>query len=1477
MNGTYPTRQCFCKVGWFGEKCSKESTIKSTEIDIKNHNHRELTKGYDLYWRIIKESEEIEVVLKLKGKGYAAIGWRPQNITKACKAFPYIVDSKGAEIINPRNSILPLNHLNLANRRADNLPNESSPTFKKIKVPSSGSLNAASRISPDAGNAPKNINGTRQPKSSEVLLGGPLTSASSPSAEPESVPVASSEPTSSVTSEATPEAEAVPEPKLSSDSLKAKSEPEPEPKGEPESEPKGEPKSEPKSEPESEPKSEPESEPKGEPEAEPKPESQPEPKGEPESEPTVTKQPVPESSVEPAVGEPAAEFATVASVSAEPEAKLSSTRNSKSIDTSEASLASTPEPNAEVEPEPTKGEPEPEVKPENEPASEPEVLAKNLSKPEVEPEVVSTEPTPEGEPKPSPEPEPEVSASSPSDRTPFVAGSYSPVELDSEIKIRNKRQSDPQLSFIGSASPVKPRRATNGWQQNDYPPATDFTPKFDFHAMDCNDIVIGSAIGEYGRVLDHYTRDRSTPRLDSLFGGKDDLTAAVASESNGMTTIIFRKKLIAEELTDHSIINETIDVIWAKGQEHNNYNHNPASGLELGKAKNPNFYGQAEVKYHGHGDQRGKAEINFYETPLLEKAVDVKNVTSVEPQCNGEFRYPANCKGRACDYLFSWKYVDDFDGIDFSVSAKRVDKWTGVGFSKDLKMPKSDAVIAWVEPGGRYLMMDAWLDGYAPPKPDFRQSIFNISALAENGLITFKFSRKVDTSDSKHDISFNECVYFFYPVSGGPVDPSRKNILSHLQKPMISKDKICFAKCRPQPVPEPAPEPNGIGKTAITELSNSKPESEPKPESQPEPKPEPKPESEPKPEPKAEAEPKPVPEVGQSPKPEPAAEPNPVPESNPEPSSTPEPVNKIETKYGTVCAGEWKYPSNCTGYGCDYQIAWEYMDDTDEIMFNLQTKNTNRWTGIGFSNNKRMPNTDVILGLVEESGRFFLMDTWLDGYTSPPLDKKQDIHNSTAWRENGITNLKFYRFRKTSDPKDFEFNDTACPYFVFPIRGGVFNAVNKRIRKHEDVPIISEDRVCIRSCKPKLPSSPAPTPIPVPSPKPEIKPEIEPEEDPKPEVKPPAIEAEPQPEKPVEAKQPQSEKTTQKPPESSTSASSNTDEQPVTTIKPEENDVVSADETMVVLEIKMPNAWKSSLGQRNSPDYRKLMTKLEDQLEKELQDNGRIPKQIEVTDISGVGENGVLATVKVEVANITESRARYDKPVISIREALNETIRDGKVGNLVVDPSYLIFKSPELIDVSGESSDTKKAGLSSEQLTYLAIIVGLSSLVILCISQALCMVWREKSNKEKKIKEKAIVNSHYKDYSATTTSSAYSYENFAVQDDPDGVGYKPIGSKMNGNGNKPESGNKKKSSKGSTNGLSNYNSATVDRTDSKTSTFGYPSAYATHDRKDNNTFRYISQPQPLTPDFYFMPHQRRYSGEVVRVFVDYNNPQYMPK
>ncbi len=101
------------------------------------------------------------------------------------------------------------------------------------------------------------------------------------------------------------------------------------------------------------------------------------------------------------------------------------------------------------------------------------------------------------------------------------------------------------------------------------------------------------------------------------------------------------------------------------------------------------------------------------------------------------------------------------------------------------------------------------------------------------------------------------------------------------------------------------------------------------------------------------------------------------------------------------------------------------------------------------------------------------MDSWLQAYEAPPLDPIQNLYNQTAWRENGITTLKFSRPRQTGDSRDYQFSDSACPYFVFPVMGGVFNAVNKRIRKHEATPVVSERRICVRSCRPPSSSTTA--------------------------------------------------------------------------------------------------------------------------------------------------------------------------------------------------------------------------------------------------------------------------------------------------------------------------------------------------------------------------------------------------------------------
>ena len=53
-------------------------------------------------------------------------------------------------------------------------------------------------------------------------------------------------------------------------------------------------------------------------------------------------------------------------------------------------------------------------------------------------------------------------------------------------------------------------------------------------------------------------------------------------------------------------------VIWAVGQDTKAYKHFPESGLEKEEASIKDFYREDELKYHGHGDQRGVLALNFF-------------------------------------------------------------------------------------------------------------------------------------------------------------------------------------------------------------------------------------------------------------------------------------------------------------------------------------------------------------------------------------------------------------------------------------------------------------------------------------------------------------------------------------------------------------------------------------------------------------------------------------------------------------------------------------------------------------------------------------------------------------------------------------------------------------------------------------------------------------------------------------------------
>lgn len=89
-----PRKQCYCETGFFGAGCSKRSPIKSKSVQLGLYTKKEVSEKLAIYWRILKEDNEIEMVLKLNGTSYAAVGWRPKGLTASCKKFPVLADQE---------------------------------------------------------------------------------------------------------------------------------------------------------------------------------------------------------------------------------------------------------------------------------------------------------------------------------------------------------------------------------------------------------------------------------------------------------------------------------------------------------------------------------------------------------------------------------------------------------------------------------------------------------------------------------------------------------------------------------------------------------------------------------------------------------------------------------------------------------------------------------------------------------------------------------------------------------------------------------------------------------------------------------------------------------------------------------------------------------------------------------------------------------------------------------------------------------------------------------------------------------------------------------------------------------------------------------------------------------------------------------------------------------------------------------------
>lgn len=190
---------------------------------------------------------------------------------------------------------------------------------------------------------------------------------------------------------------------------------------------------------------------------------------------------------------------------------------------------------------------------------------------------------------------------------------YTMVQLDGGVKFLWRTLGVSGKTFEGIITAETSSYLAIGWRAKNAQPEcqnfpTDVSPPKvakQLHLMDCQDVVVGKVRNGMSNVGDYYTRDRSTPRRDEIYGGTDDLEGAAGFEEDGYTTIIFRKPVSANHGSDNPFVNE-LEVIYAFGQA------------------NSDFYKEDELKYHsgnrGHIVFQGIASASSSPallTPLL--------------------------------------------------------------------------------------------------------------------------------------------------------------------------------------------------------------------------------------------------------------------------------------------------------------------------------------------------------------------------------------------------------------------------------------------------------------------------------------------------------------------------------------------------------------------------------------------------------------------------------------------------------------------------------------------------------------------------------------------------------------------------------------------------------------------------------------------------------------------------------------------
>jgi hypothetical protein len=160
-----------------------------------------------------------------------------------------------------------------------------------------------------------------------------------------------------------------------------------------------------------------------------------------------------------------------------------------------------------------------------------------------------------------------------------------------------------------------------------------------------------------------------------------------------------------------------------------------------------------------------------------------------------------------------------------------------------------------------------------------------------------------------------------------------------------------------------------------------------------------------------------------------------------------------------LCPGPNCPQDPCTGVRSSplgYTANWTVRGD---VVYFQVSANTPGWVGIGFSLNRFMPQSDVVVGAADGSGNSFIVDGYATSKSMPQEDANSDLQEASVSRSGGIITMQFARKRVTDDTsRDISLDQ--CVYLLHAWGRGVRNYASKQYFYHSIRRFVSSRKVC---------------------------------------------------------------------------------------------------------------------------------------------------------------------------------------------------------------------------------------------------------------------------------------------------------------------------------------------------------------------------------------------------------------------------------